>query len=64
MSMSWRTETGHMVCRWSEVGKGLEYNPRWIQDAPGTVSAPAPRLNSFTRLSPFGGGRWYLPRRA
>ena len=33
MSSSWQTETGHLVCRWSEVGKPLQYNPKWMQEA-------------------------------
>jgi hypothetical protein len=64
MQMSWQTETDRLVCRWSDVGKHVQYNPRWMQDAsrvhPRSV---APAFLNFTRLSPFGGRRWFDPNR-
>jgi hypothetical protein len=64
MKMSWQTETDRLVCRWSEVGERVQYNPRWIQDASRNVLRKnvSPSALVFTRLSPFG-GRWYAPDR-
>jgi hypothetical protein len=61
MEMSWQTETDRLVCRWSEAGKRVLYNPRWIRDVPRDLQrkiVSRPDLVS-TRLSPFGGGEWY-----
>ena len=66
MEMSWQTRTEHLVCRWSEVGKLVPYNPPWMHDAPEDVyrNGVAPPVLDFTRLSPFGGSDWYAPRSA
>lgn len=63
MRLSWQTETSRLVCRWSELGERVRYNPRWLQDASRdvhrkNVSGPVVDL---PRLSPFGGGHWYAP---
>ena len=57
MKMSWRTETGRLVCRWSKVGQRVRYNPRWIQDASRNVQmkSVSPLVPVFTRFSSFGG---------
>jgi hypothetical protein len=62
MSSSWQTETGHLLCRWSEVGKPLQYNPKWMQDASTSQGSYFEPLPSFTRHSPFGGASWFEPR--
>lgn len=58
--ISWRTEADRIECRWSEVGKRVPYNPRWIREPSTDVqSMTAPPVPAFTELSPFGGGNWY-----
>jgi hypothetical protein len=64
MKMSWRTETGRLLCRWSEAGEHIQYNPRWIQDASRSFRPNLePPVPAFTRLSPFAGAEWYGPHR-
>ena len=60
MGSSWRTETGHLACRWSEAGKHTQYKPRWMQettDAQGSYLPPPP---DYASHSPFGGPSWFL----
>ncbi len=63
MKTSWETETDRLVCRWSDVGERVPYNPPWIEDAARNVHEKnvSPLGPVFTRLSPFGGGQWYAP---
>jgi hypothetical protein len=63
MKVSWQTETDRLVCRWSEAGERVQYNPRWVQDASRNVHKKnvSPLVLDFTRLSPFGGREWYAP---
>ena len=64
LEISWQAGTERLVCRWSEVGKRVPYNPPWMQDAPkdiDTKNLSAPM--DFTKLSPFGGRDWYVPNR-
>ena len=59
MRSSWQTETGHLACRWSEVGQRVPYNPGWIEetsDLQGGYLAPIP---DFASHSPFGGASWF-----
>jgi len=64
MKMSWQTETDRLVCRWSEVGERVQYNPLWIQNASRNAHKNAsPLVPVFTRFSPFGGREWYGPDR-
>ena len=64
MRMSWQPEAERLVCRWFGVGERVPYNPDWMQVAPtvhrGKVT---PLFLDFTRLSPFGGRRWFDPHR-
>ena len=64
MKVAWRYEKDHLVCLWSGVGERAPYSPPWMLAA-GDVNptAPAPAYLDFTRLSPFGGRRWYDPNR-
>jgi hypothetical protein len=65
MKTSWQTETDHLICRWSEVGERIQYNPPWIQDASRDVHRRKVSLSlpDFTRISSFGGSEWYAPDR-
>jgi hypothetical protein len=63
MKSTWQTETGHLACRWSEVGQRFQYNPLWIQETSKVQSGylrPAP---DFASHSPFGGAYWFQPYR-
>ena len=55
MRSSWATETGHLACRWSEIGQRVQYNPRWMQEASDTQGSYLPPLPDFVIHSPFGG---------
>ena len=61
MKMSWQTETGRLLCRWSEAAERVQYDSCWIQDASREVHLknPSPLVPDFTRLSPVGGKEWY-----
>jgi hypothetical protein len=66
MRSSWQMETGHLVCRWSEAGRRIEYKPHWMQETGDTQSGYLPPVPDFASHSPFGGpsGFWFLPRSA
>jgi len=59
MKLSWQTEIGHLVCRWSQFGERVQYNPPWIQDTSRDVLSNSLTALDFTRLSPFSGSEWY-----
>jgi hypothetical protein len=59
MRSSWKTEAGHLVCRWSEVGLGAQDNLGWIEETAevhGSYLSPVP---DFASHSPFGGASWF-----
>jgi hypothetical protein len=64
MNVSWKSEEGHLVCQWSGAVEPAPYHPPWMQEA-GQVepTGAVPAFLDFTRLSPFGGRRWYDPNR-
>jgi hypothetical protein len=60
---SWKMEADRLVCRWSEAGERVQYNPPWMQNASIDVyrKSVSPSDMDFRKLSPFGGGKWYVP---
>ena len=59
MKSHWQTESGHLTCRWSEVGQRDQYNPGWMKEASemqGSYLSPVP---DFASHSPFGGASWF-----
>ena len=58
MSSSWQIEAGHLVCRWSEVGKRVQYNPCWMQEATHVHGRYLPPIPDFASHSPFVGPYW------
>jgi hypothetical protein len=60
MKSSWQIETGHLVCRWSEVGQRVKYNPHWMQEASDIRGSYVPPIPDFASHSPFGGASWFL----
>ena len=56
---SWQIETGRLVCRWSEVGRHVQYNPDWMQEASEMQGSYLPPIPDFASHSPFGGGTWF-----
>ena len=57
---SWRTETGHLTCRWSEVGQRVPYDLGWMQEMSDIGSGYLPPIPDFASHSPFGGGTlWF-----
>jgi hypothetical protein len=60
MRSEWRTETGHLACRWTEMGQLVQYNPRWMQEA--SESGYVPAVVDFASHSPFGGASWFRTR--
>ena len=59
MDSSWRTETGHLACRWSEAGKCTQYKPRWLQQTMEAQRSYLPPPPDFASRSPFGGPSWF-----
>ena len=55
MKSSWQTETGQLVCRWSDVGQHVQYNPRWMREASEIQGSYLPPVPNFANHSPFGG---------
>jgi hypothetical protein len=61
---SWQRDTAGLKCDWSEIGQGVRYNPRWMQETPNTQSSYLPPNPDFASHSPFGGAFWFLPHLA
>ena len=63
MNANWRTETGRLTRKWSELPQRVPYNASWMQE--GTTSsaeaAPPPCFLDFRRFSALGGRRWLEP---
>jgi len=60
MTVSWKTQTGKLACRWSEVGQRVQYHPHWMQQASAVPSGYLPPVPDFASHSPFGGGTaWF-----
>jgi hypothetical protein len=59
MNSSWETQTGHLTCRWSEIGQSVEYNPLWIQENSDVQCSYLPPVPDFASHSPFGGASWF-----
>jgi len=64
MKTSWESETGHLTCRWAEVGQRDKYHPRWMREISEAQSGYLPPLPDFTSHSPFGGVSWFQPNPA
>lgn len=64
MRSSWQTETGHLACRWSEVGQGVQYNPHWMQETLVIQSGYLRPVPDFASHCPFGGAFWFEPHAA
>jgi hypothetical protein len=59
MTSSWQTETGHLVCRWSDLQALAQYKLTWTQDTTKVQSSCLPSLlPDFRKRSPFG-TFWY-----
>ena len=56
MRMSWQTDAGHIVCRWSEMWERVQNKPGWMHDFSRDIHRDrlAPVVPAFTRFSPFG----------
>jgi hypothetical protein len=64
MAASWQMKTGHLTCRWSEVGQRLQYNPHWMQETSDIPTGSLPPAPDFASRSAFGGASWFQPRTA
>ena len=54
MKSSWQMDTGHLVCRWYEVGQHVRYNPPWMQEA-SNIQGGICTVSDFASHSPFWG---------
>ena len=62
MKTSWQTEADGIVCRWSETGERIQYNPLWLQEASRSVDRSIPpAVPDFSTHSPLGSGEWFVP---
>jgi hypothetical protein len=64
MTSSWQTQSGHLECRWSEVGQRVHYDSPWMQETPDIPSGYLPPIPDFASHSPFGGASWFQPNPA
>jgi hypothetical protein len=60
MSSSWQIESGHLACRWSNIGKRDAYDLSWMEIASGVRGSYLPPIPDFATHSPFGGATWFL----
>ncbi len=63
MKSSWQMDTGHLVCRWYEVGQHVRYNPPWMQEASNIQGSDLPPFQILPATVHFGGARgasWFL----
>jgi len=61
MKSSWRSETGHLALRWTEVGQRDQYPPSWMKECSEAQGGHIPPLPDFSARSPFGGVSWFQP---
>ena len=62
MATSWQTEADRIVCRWSEAGRHIQYNPPWLQEASQSVDKSIPpAIPDFASHSALGSGEWFVP---
>ena len=61
MNSSWKTKSGELVCKWSDVVGQLTDFPAWMREAEkcGSYLEPVP---DFASHSPFGGPSWFDPQ--
>ena len=59
MRSSWQWETGHVACRWSELGQRVQYTPGWVPEDAHMQGAYLPPVPDFASHSPFGGVSWF-----
>ena len=60
MKSCWRSETGHLALRWTEVGQ-RESPPSWLKECSEAQGGHIPPLPDFSDHSPFGGVSWFQP---
>ena len=56
---TWQTDTGHLACRWLDLGKRVRYTARWMQENPDVRGSYLPAVPNFANHSPFGGPSWF-----
>jgi hypothetical protein len=62
MNTSWKTETDHLVCRWSHPGERNLRNPSWLPELSTVVDEiPMPPVPDFAAHSLMGSGEWFVP---
>ena len=62
MKISWQIKTGGPVCRWSDPGKRIPYDPSSIlEDSTEASGSFLPPVPYFVAHSLLGSGEWYVP---
>jgi len=61
MTSSWKSDTGHLVLQWAEVGHRDQYRPSWMLESSHAEGGHIPPLPDFSGHSPFGGVSWFQP---
>src|SRR5215467_5060419 len=61
MKSSWRSETGYLALRWTEVGQRDQSPPSWMKECSEAQGGHIPPLPDFLDHSPFGGVSWFQP---
>jgi hypothetical protein len=62
MNTSWLSESGDLLCRWTDAGAGIPYSPPWGQETSSGVDQTfVEPLPDFAAHSPLGSGEWFVP---
>ena len=64
MNVSWKTETGHLLCHWRDLGAWTPYEQNWMTECGNLGGSYLPPLPDFSSHSPFGGPSWFEPSSA
>jgi hypothetical protein len=62
MKASWQSESGGLLCQWSDLLEGdRSKSPITPEASTGIYGSFLPPTPDFAAHSPLGSGEWYLP---
>jgi len=62
MSAIWKSVSGHLVCKWSDVAERRRSEAIWMQEICGVEGSYLEPGPDFSAHSPFGGPSWFDPQ--
>jgi hypothetical protein len=60
MPSLWQADSGGLICRWSNPGQRVQFDPSWMQGTSESQGSYLPPPVDFAMHSPFGGVSWFL----